>query len=119
MKDLKTGYDQTDFYLVAFHEDELLNTTKTQNILFEDRPFQIESDEAIDRIEVWNYKQRSKAGSILIKGPLKSKKYTYEFKKSNLFIEVSAVNSQLSEEARLRKIKRGISNSSTLLGSSE
>ena len=96
MKNFKAGYDQTDFYLVAFREDQLQNTTKTQNILFEDGPFQIESDEPIDKIEVWNYKQKSKAGSLLIKGPLKSKKYSYEFKKSNLFIEVSAPNSQLS-----------------------
>ena len=55
LKSFKVGSHHSDFYLVAYHQNEIKITTRTQDILFSDSPFEIKSDEAIDRIEVWNY----------------------------------------------------------------
>ena len=44
MKHLKVGSFQPDFYFVALRQNEVQYTTKTQNILFSDSPFLIESE---------------------------------------------------------------------------
>jgi hypothetical protein len=64
-------------------------------------------------VEVWNYDKSAKIGSLLIKSLPKAQTYAFEFKKSNLLIEITpqflltAVNSQTG------KVKRAESLNST------
>ena len=118
MKQLKVGSHQTEFYLVAYSQLEVQVTTKSRNIIMEDATFLFESDEPIDKIEVWSYEGRSLIGSLHIKGTLKPKKYSHVFKKYNLFIEVLGNNSG-NEPAKRKPLRSKVSKSSTFQSSSE
>ncbi|MCB0370261.1 MAG: hypothetical protein KDD45_12770 [Bdellovibrionales bacterium] len=88
MRQFKAGYSQTNLYLIAFHEEEIEIVSSTQDILYSDKPFELNADAGIDKIEVWNYTKGSRIGTLFIKGALKAKTYSWEFKKSNLLVEV-------------------------------
>ena len=81
IKLLKSGYNQTDYYLIAYNQDQIETITKSIDIIFSDAPFKISCESPIDRIEIWNYNRSSKVGSILLKNELKAKIYTSEFKR--------------------------------------
>ena len=119
MKHLKVGSFQPDFYLVALRQNEVQYTTKTQNILFSDSPFLVESEQAIDKIEIWNYNRSTLICSFTIKGDLEIKKFSHVFPKSNLFIEVSARHQKPSDRAAKLSLRKKTSNSSTIYSVSE
>ena len=119
MKHLKVGSFQPDFYLVALKQNEAQQTTKTQNILFSDSPFLIESEQAIDKIEIWNYNRSALISSFSIKRQLYFKKFSHAFPKSNLFIEVSAQHKKHSDLSTKPTLQKKTSTSSTIYSISE
>jgi hypothetical protein len=91
----------TDFYLVTYHQEEINATTKIHNILYSSEAFQVNTAEPIDKIELWNYNIGKKMGTFYIKGAFASKNYHFEFKRSNLMINIAT--SYLTEPQRVRK----------------
>ena len=119
MKHLKVGSFQPDFYFVALKQNEVQYTTKTQNIIFSDSPFLIESEQAIDKIEIWNYNRSALISSFSIKREFEVKKFSHIFQKSNLFIEVSAHHQKNSNRAAKLSLQKKTSTSSTISSISE
>ena len=92
LKTLKTGYENSNFYVIAKYTSGELFVSFTKNILFDDVPFHL-TLKGIENIQVWNYDTRKKIGQLSFDGRLKTSHFSHIFKNHNLNLVLSCPSS--------------------------
>lgn len=86
LKEIKMGYERTNFYLALHTLEEDYLVTSCKNILYDGAPFEVENLEAVSKIEVWNYDTRKRIGTLHVKAEASGKPFEYSFKNHNIKI---------------------------------